>query len=167
MNWTSECDGLLIQRWDDNISSSDIAEELDLPLRKVTSRINVLRTRGVPLKKNRKNLIGVAVQRHPDELRDEVLRQIKLGIVRTKIARNLGLTVGKVVGIDYRNREAKKAQEHKALKKENDFNIFFQGQYRITEDEMLEHPELDPRDITGRFFNDPLPGRSALDQRGY
>jgi hypothetical protein len=40
---------------------------------------------------------------------------------------------------------------------------------RISHDEiearLAEIPQFDTRDLTARFFGDPLPGRSALDRR--
>lgn len=167
MNWTSECDGLLIQRWDENILSEDIAKELDVPSQIVKNRVLTLRRRGVALKKKRGNLVGTVRKTNSEEIKLEVLHRIKLGITRTKIARSLSLTIGQVVGIAYRDKAEKQSYETQSIKGENGFDAFFQGQYRITEDEMLQYPHLDPRNTTGRFFNDPLPGRSALDQRGY
>jgi len=167
MNWTSECDGLLIQRWDENVLSEDIARELDVPSKVVKQRVLTLRRRGVSLKKKRSNLVGTVRKEHDEELKIEVLHRVKLGFTRAKIAQSLSLTIGQVVGIVYRDKEEKESDETFPIKGGNGLRGFFQGQYRITEDVMLEYPSLDPRDTTGRFFNDPLPGRSALDQRGY
>lgn len=165
MNWTSQSDGLLIQRWDENVLSEDIAKELEVPEKVVKNRVLTLRRHGVALKKKRSNLVGTVRKIHDEEIKLEVLHKIKLGITRSKIARSLSLTIGQVVGIAYRDKEEKETYEAPTVKGENGLNIFFQGQYRLTEDEMLQYPDLDPRDTTGRFFNDPLPGRSALDQR--